>query len=228
VRVGLVAVGSASLRPRARGTDRDARYLLAIAAWAVAVLAGTIALWRYKTRPGDIGPFSATWPGASALHRESGRPTLVVFAHPYCPCSHATVTELAIALSRRSARTVTHVMFSVPSATPADAASWDETPLWRAASRLPGVHVAIDTAGREARAFGARTSGQTFVYDADGRLRFAGGVTAARGHEGGNLGLDRMTAALDGWRGAGILHAPVFGCPLEDPVEPTVARGGAR
>jgi hypothetical protein len=90
---------------------------------------------------------------------------------------------------------------------------------------LPDVAVAIDPDGREARAFGARTSGHVFAYDASGQLRFAGGVTAARGHEGGNPGLDRLTAALGGWRGGDALSSPVFGCPLEDPIARTTIAG---
>ena len=225
---GAAIVETAASAPSKRRAPRDPRHAIAILLWAVAVVGGTVALWRYKMLAGETGPFAMRWPASSALRRAAGRPTLVVFAHPYCPCSRATVSELAIALSRRAGRTVTHVLFSVPSATPDEASRWDETPLWRAAARLPGVDVAIDVRGREARAFGARTSGQTFVYDAEGRLRFAGGVTAARGHEGGNAGLERMTAALDGWRDSRLLESPVFGCALEDPATELTAVGGIR
>ena len=41
--------------------------------------------------------------------------------------------------------------------------NWTKTGLWRAAVAIPGVSAMIDD-GREARLFGAATSGQTMVY----------------------------------------------------------------
>ena len=43
------------------------------------------------------------------------------------------------------------------------------------------------TAARRQR-FGAETSGQTLLYDRDGRLLFSGGTTGSRGHDGDNAG----------------------------------------
>jgi hypothetical protein len=73
----------------------------------------------------------------------------------------------------------------------------------------------MDTDGREARRFGAATSGQAYLYDQSGCCLFAGGITPLRGHEGDNPGM----SAILSW----ILEAraesttwPVTGCPLFD------------
>ncbi len=94
------------------------------------------------------------------------------------------------------------------------------------------MQLRIDERGEAAKRFGARTSGLFFVYDADGRLRFRGGLTAARGHEGDNAGLEAAVATVRGetpeTSSAGIARSPVFGCALfADPpfAEIPLARG---
>jgi hypothetical protein len=59
----------------------------------------------------------------------------------------------------------------------------------------------------------AWTSGETMLYDASGRLVFAGGITGSRGHGGDNAGEDAVVAALLGGSG-GASEAPVYGCAL--------------
>jgi hypothetical protein len=71
----------------------------------------------------------------------------------------------------------------------------------------------VDEGGREARRFGASVSGQTVVYDQGGRLRFAGGITGARGHAGDNAGRRQVMRQLASSAGAGGA-TPVFGCEL--------------
>ena len=55
------------------------------------------------------------------------------------------------------------------------------------------------------------------VYDVDGRLRFAGGITGSRGHEGDNLGLREVLAIIQGRSTSNTLVNSVYGCPLADP-----------
>ena len=61
------------------------------------------------------------------------------------------------------------------------AAGWERTGVYDAATRIRRARVLIDTDGAEARAFGGFTSGQTFLFDDQGTLRFTGGVTSLRG-----------------------------------------------
>jgi hypothetical protein len=87
--------------------------------------------------------------------------------------------------------------------------------LWKRAQAIPGVVVVSDD-GTEAAIFHANTSGQTMLYDASGNLRFKGGITGARAHEGENFGLDSLLAALQP-SARSVAMAPVFGCSLHDP-----------
>ena len=101
---------------------------------------------------------------------------------------------------------------------------WEQTDSWRIAAALPGVTAVRDDSGREARRFGAATSGQTLLYDAGGALLFSGGITAARGHAGDNAGRSELVSLLNRGRsdrtrtlnlGQSVHDATsVFGCPL--------------
>ena len=88
------------------------------------------------------------------------------------------------------------------------------SPTWSLAARVPGAARVRDPGGREARRFGATPSGLVLFFDAQGALRFRGGVTAGRGHEGDSAGADALEAALRGGPSAG---ARVFGCGLGAP-----------
>jgi hypothetical protein len=93
---------------------------------------------------------------------------------------------------------------------------WVKSDLWNRASTIPGVSVLEDRRGTEAQHFRALTSGQVFLYGADGRLLFSGGITAARGHVGDNPG----RLAIESLVNSGTAerdHSVVFGCPLFNP-----------
>jgi hypothetical protein len=173
----------------------------------VAIMAGVLA---YSNRPGRMGVPPAAWPAGSAIVRDEKRPTLILFAHPHCPCTQATLGELELLLARCGNRVGTQVWFIKP-ADVTDA--WMDTDLWRKAADIPGVGVHRDEAGREARRFQVETSGQALLYDRDGRLLFAGGITLARGHAGDNPGRSALTALLENTL-SGKIKTPVFGCSL--------------
>ncbi|HEV7401733.1 MAG TPA: hypothetical protein VGO11_02360 [Chthoniobacteraceae bacterium] len=180
--------------------------------WLVAVVAGSGALWRHANTPGHAGRTPAAWPAESSLIRAAHRKTLVMFAHPQCPCTRASIGELALLMARCGGDLDAFVVFFKPE----DAAEeWTHTGSFRDAAAIPGVTVLLDRQGREAERFGAATSGQTDFYDADGRLLFSGGITAARGHAGDNPG----RAAIGQWAAdgpAGCSSTPVFGCALTE------------
>lgn len=188
------------------------RYWQAIACclWLAAVVAGMTALVRYANTPGPPAAAPEIWPAQSRLAARPDRPTLVMFAHPQCPCSRASIGELALLMARVQGRADAHVIFYQP----ANAApGWEQAGLRQAAEVIPGVRVGTDVDGVEARRFGAFVSGQTVLYSADGRLRFSGGITAARGHSGDNAGRAALAAILLGQRTLAA-KTPVFGCFL--------------
>jgi hypothetical protein len=181
--------------------------------WAATVAAGMAGLVRYQTAPGALGATVAQrWPDNAGIARDPSSPTLVLMLHPHCPCSVATLNELAVLMSRVSDRLTVDIFFVDPARAPKD---WVQGDLWRKASAMPGVHVAIDADAKEAHAFGATTSGDASLYSAAGDLLFKGGITDSRGHEGDNAGLAAIVDLVSG-RQPAVRRTSVFGCPLED------------
>ena len=176
--------------------------------WTVAVVAGLGRLSVYANDPGPTGVAAASWPETSRLSRSQELPTLLVVTHPQCPCSRASVNELARLMAAARGRVATHVVMYRPTTETAD---WARTDLWTSVAAIPGVDVILDDDGRESKRFGIAVSGHALLYDANGRLLFSGGMTSARGHEGDNAGRDAITSLiLTG-------HAPIastrtFGC----------------
>jgi hypothetical protein len=191
------------------GGNRLAAALLVL--WAAAVVAGFGLLGRYKaTAATRAQEPPVAWPAESAVPRTPGRPTLVLFAHPHCGCTHATVTELARLLARVKGPLDARVAVVRPEGVPA---GWDDTALVGRAEAIPGVAVFRDAGGQEAARFAGQASGFTVVYAADGRRLFAGGLTSARGHEGESFGSRRILSLLE-TGAADRGDAPTFGCAL--------------
>jgi hypothetical protein len=197
----------------ARGAGARLAFVAALAVWAAAVVGGFTLLARYTaTAATQADEPPQDWPAASALPHTPGRATLVLFAHPHCGCTQATVTELARLLGRVGDRVDAHVAVVRPAGVGAD---WDDTALVARAAAIPGVTVFRDQAGVEAARFAGHTSGFTVVYDGDGRRLFAGGLTSARGHEGESFGGLRIVSLLQ-TGAADRADAPTFGCALAD------------
>ncbi len=182
-------------------------------ALTIAIVGGMGILWRYSLTPGAAGNPPALWPVQSRLTRKSGALTLVMVVHPHCPCTRASIGELEILMAQSRRRIDANVIFFKP---PGFSDKWTKSSLWRAATAIPGVRAAVDD-GREARLFGAATSGQTMVYDRDGRLLFSGGITAARGLYGDSAGASAIAALLDGPTSHASQQTAVYGCALFTP-----------
>jgi hypothetical protein len=187
------------------------KWLIAIGAWVIAIACGFAVLWRYASAPGAHSSAPRAWPDGVALARANDRATLVMFVHPRCPCSRASVAELARLVTRVRGHVRPAIVFVRPAAAPAELAGGE---LRTMAATVPDVAI-VDDDGTLARRFGAATSGATLVYDATGRLAFSGGLTQVRGHEGQSFGQERVLAILEG-RAPDRADAPVFGCPFDD------------
>jgi len=187
--------------------------IAAIAIWFLGVAVGVGALQRYKSSPAPEQVPPTVWPTASQLPRVADKPTLVLIAHPRCPCTRATLHELRVLMARAGARVTADVLFVRPAGVPTD---WEKTDLWRSAEAIPGVTVRSDEGGHEAALFHAVASGQIVLFNTAGREIFAGGITGSRGHEGDNPGLARILTLLSNGS-AERAKAPVFGCALSEP-----------
>lgn len=183
--------------------------------WLAGAAAGLSLLMDYDNRPGVAAHAPPAWPAESALVRDHERPTLVMLAHPRCDCTRASVGELTELVARARQQPRVFVVFIKPGGVDT---AWKQTELWAAAARIPGATIVRDDLGAEARRFGVETSGQTVLYDAGGRLLFAGGATGARGRAGDNAGRATLLALLNGEQPAST-STPVFGCPLFGPAD---------
>jgi hypothetical protein len=179
-------------------------------AWMAALAFGARTLLKYEITPGRVGVISSNWPSGSIVPRRFDKPTLVMLAHPHCPCTRASVGELSELMAHAIGKVNAYVLFVKP---PGVGADWDDTDLRRTAAAIPGVTVLTDEDGIEAARFGAETSGHTLVFDRDGTLVFSGGITAARGHAGDNAGESAVLAALN-QEPLPRNRTPVFGCSL--------------
>ncbi|HEY7089336.1 MAG TPA: hypothetical protein VH518_14665 [Tepidisphaeraceae bacterium] len=185
----------------------------ALGVWTLVVAMGFGRLWRYSGTPGRAARV-ATWPAECPLRPAGHGATLVLAIHPQCPCSAATIGELAELMAVRSPSgemATAYALFVEPSGEkPQHSATWDS------ASAIPGVKVIADVGGRLSAQFGAQTSGQVYAFDPRGELLFCGGITPARGHMGDSVGTDAIREILHG-RAASQHEAPVFGCALGKP-----------
>ena len=184
--------------------------MIAAVLWVATVVTAMAFIVRYTLTPGPVASAPIHWPANSLIVLDAKRPTLIMFAHPQCPCTRASIGELERLMANCHGRLSAQVWFIKPAAT---AEGWMDTDLWRSASAIPGVTVHCDEEGAEARRFQAETSGQTVLYDRNGRLWFQGGITISRGHSGDNPGRSAVEALLK-YQSAVLAQTPVFGCPL--------------
>jgi hypothetical protein len=178
-------------------------------AWLTSIACGFAVFAHYDNKPGSVGTVPRSWPELH-LERRHDHPTLVMVAHPRCPCTRASIGELAQIMARERGKLIAYVLFVTPDKGDAD---WDETDLWRSARKIPGVTVLSDADGVAASRLGAETSGHTFLFAADGRLLFSGGITESRGHAGDNAGKSAVVSLLND-NPAQPKQTFVFGCAL--------------
>ncbi|QDU48099.1 hypothetical protein [Gimesia panareensis] len=178
--------------------------------WVGLILFGMSQLWRYQTTPGETSHSPAHWPSESQTTWNAFRPTLIMFAHPRCPCTRASISELAQIMAYGSERVDARIEFFKPADFPQD---WEKSDLWESASAIPGVTVSSDLDGDSARRFGATTSGFVVLYNTKGELVFQGGITGSRGHTGDNTGRTAVLSILS--QGNSDKHETLtYGCPL--------------
>src|SRR5262245_25582564 len=96
--------------------------------WLLAVGLGLWALVDYQMTPGAVSELPQRWPAGSALPLDPENPTLVMFVHPHCPCSRASLHELQVLVTHGGDRVRSIVVFSKPKSLSSD---WTNTDLWK-------------------------------------------------------------------------------------------------
>lgn len=178
---------------------RRAAVAIGALVWAVAILAGSRILFKYENTPGLPGAPPSHWPSGSRIEQSHMAFTLVLLAHPDCPCTGATLAELEAIIARSQGKLTSYVIFSKPGVHDTNISS---SALWKAATRIPSVTVVYDSTGIDTSRFGGHVSGQTMLYDPNGILVFTGGITSGRGHQGDSDGADAILRRVSGEAGA--------------------------
>ncbi len=201
------------MTPTSPTKTRKPLHWLILGVWALAVAGGFLGLMLRESVAGAQGNAPTQWPADSEIARDTKLPTLVMFMHPHCACSAASLAEFERTIARSNNASFM-LVFVKPEGADAD---FHNTALWRRASELAGVKVCLDPQAREAMRFGALTSGQCVVYGPGSELRYQGGITGSRGHEGDNDGRTAISHALSGESGTG--KGCVYGCGLHNSKE---------
>lgn len=197
--------------PKLKESPRSPYLCFAVAVWGMVSIAGILQVIRYKFAPCDFGITAPIWPNQTSLKHDASRPSLVLFTHPHCACTRASLEEFARVISRHSTDVSATVIIDVSDAAVADLS---ESDAWKQASQIFGVRVIADRSGQESRVFGVKTSGHTLLYSAAGNLLFSGGITGSRGHSGDNLGRSRLEGLLQSESSTLPARHAVFGCML--------------
>jgi hypothetical protein len=189
-------------------TDRRRGRAVLTACWLVSVIGTGVQGLGFDKAPGSPGRVQAEWPAVEP--QPADRPTLLLFAHPKCPCTSAALDELDDTLRRCATRPRVTIYFVCPPGVPA---TWECGRNWDKALGVGGCRVERDADGRLARSFGVETSGHALLFTAGGSLRFSGGVRSHPPDLSGLLDSDGPPVRAD-----------VFGCPLFAPAAPSEDR----
>jgi len=204
-------------------TVRRAALVIALSVWAVLVISGAFVMFTYGSTPGEDAQAPLHWPNQTLLARSPDTYTLLLFAHPRCPCTRASMEQLQRILAAAHLPVETYIVFTIPEGASED---WLEGPLLRRAEAVPEFRIRKDYFATETQRFEVATSGHVLLYEPTGRLVFNGGITASRGHEGDCIGSQAVIELLNGMRPAHDETA-VYGCPLLNSATPCESCDGS-
>lgn len=186
------------------------KLFLIMAIWLAAVTVGFYTLLSYSFTTKPLTLSDKVWPMKSKLIH-GDKPALVMFLHPYCPCSKASLNQLMQLLTKQNLENIKiNFVFYKPSQ---DYSEWQKGTLWSIAETIPGANLIIDKDGKEFKNFHPGSSGDVFFYDTKGHLVFRGGITPERGHMGPNFGESQLKRAING-KYDNLSIFPVLGCSL--------------
>ena len=148
-----------------------------LAAWGVLIAAGFVVLEVYAAAPGARGRSLPDWPQDCMIPIDGRHPTLLIFLHPLCPCSSASVDELTEIVGRCGDRVKLHAVLLHTISLEKEGASVVE----RSLVDVPGMTIWPDEKGALARGFGVLTSVALLPHTIpQAILTFSGGITASR------------------------------------------------
>jgi|GEM_PF-6008619 len=177
--------------------------ILIFSLWGLAIGTGTLYAMKLDAAPGAAGQAKVTQIQTNTM------PLLVLALHSQCPCSLATVDNLAELAAEMPNRLRVLAVITGPNS--------HDCPVLKALQSVPNVQVKFLSESEILTQYGARTSGQAYLYNQKGQLVFSGGLTSSRGEVNDAAGIDAIRNVLEGK--PAIKSTPVFGCALQTPGE---------
>src|SRR4051812_8688111 len=80
--------------PRRRSAILRALLAMLALAWVAGLAFGVERIWAYNATPAVNAVAPPQWPGSNLISLTAGRSTLVMFVHPQCSCTRASLAEL--------------------------------------------------------------------------------------------------------------------------------------
>ena len=77
--------------------------------WLLAAGVGFVWILNYQSTSGAAGIAPEHWPTGTQITLDSQRDTLVMFAHPQCPCTRASMEELNRLLARTEGKGIRRI-----------------------------------------------------------------------------------------------------------------------
>jgi hypothetical protein len=178
------------------------------ALWTAGLLVALVGFTLWAAREEQkASAKSRNWPEGAPLTLDPARLTLLLFVHPQCRGTEATLQTLAHVMEHCAGHANVTIMLYED---PALLAHWKGSPIKSEAESIPGATVREDHLGEAASFFDVKTSGSALIFAPDGTLLYRGGITPGLGQVGDGEVLQRWL--LDG---QGVRHEPVFGAPLQ-------------
>jgi hypothetical protein len=196
------------------------RLWIAGALWIALIAGGFTILNVHAATPGAQFSGELELSDLPRSNRQEPEWTAVLFAHPHCPCTDASLNELADTLDNAMVPVRRIIVCVEPPNAPA---GWSDSELF-ATAKQRGFQVLLDRNATLATKAGAATSGLTILLDPSGKPHFSGGVTASRGHRGPNSGTAAILRQLTDPSVTQSATAPVYGCPLTNLTQPNPTR----
>ena len=109
------------------------KHTLIFAFWLLLVGIGFSKLLIYSNTPGQAAISTLNWPTNSHVVRDSELATLLIFGHPKCPCSKASVGELERLMPHIVGKIKAFVVFVKPKGVLND---WAMEDLWKYINRI--------------------------------------------------------------------------------------------
>lgn len=184
--------------------------ILAYMMWTTLLLTGHLVLFEYEMTASPLANTKRIFPAKSIVQMAKGRQNIILFLHPMCPCSMASVDEFHELMRAGEKDSVGTVVAFMPQEMQSE---WALQPVFSSLKRIRNVSIVYDTTGAQADIFGATTSGHVLIYDGRGILQFSGGITASRGHSGDNANFELAKKTILE-RNPKFVTTPVLGCAL--------------